>query len=372
MTPRTAQRALLAALALLGTGPRLAADPAPTVVTDAEQLHRALRGAGPGTQVLLEPGTYTGGLHVVALRGARGRPVVVGARDPAHPPVLRGGANAIQLTDPQHVVLQDLVVAGQTGNGINVDDGGTPDSPAKDVVLRRLTVRDIGPEGNRDGVKLSGVVAFRVEECTVERWGSGGSAVDMVGCRDGTIQTCVFRHAPGSGGSGVQAKGGTRDVVVRRCRFEDAGSRAVNVGGSTGLEYFRPPLATWDGERFEAKDVVVEDSTFTGSQAPAAFVGVDGAIFRRNAIDTPGRWAFRILQETRAEGFVPCRRVRIEDNRISFRSDRWSEGGVNVGPGTDAASFTFARNAWTCTDAPRRTRDLVRLPVPEQDGRYPE
>jgi hypothetical protein len=229
----------------------------------------------------------------------------------------------------------------------------------------------VGPEGNRDGIKLSGVASFRVEECTVERWGSGGSAVDMVGCRDGTIQHCVFRHAPGSGGSGVQAKGGTRDVVVRRCRFEDAGSRAVNVGGSTGLEYFRPPLATWTGERYEAKDVVVEDSTFTGSQAPAAFVGVDGAIFRRNVIDAPGRWAFRILQETRAEGFVPCRRVRIEDNRISFRSDRWSEGGVNVGPGTDPGSFTFARNAWTCTDQPQRTRELVRLPVPELDGRYP-
>jgi hypothetical protein len=101
-----------------------------------------------------------------------------------------------------------------------------------------------------------------------------------------------------------------------------------------------------------------------------AFVGVDGATFRWNTVVEPGRWAARILQETRAEGFVPCRGGEFADNVVVFRADRWAEGGVNVGPGTDPASFRFARNVWWCADAPARTRALVRPPVAEADGRY--
>ena len=112
-----------------------------------------------------------------------------------------------------------------------------------------MVVRDIGPTGNRDGIKLSGVDDFRVEGCTVERWGSGGSGIDMVGCHRGEIVGCTFRHGDTTGDSGVQAKGGSRDVVIRRCRFEHAGQRAVNLGGSTGLAFFRPKP-----EGYEARD----------------------------------------------------------------------------------------------------------------------
>ena len=33
-----------------------------------------------------------------------------------------------------------------------------------------------------------------------------------------------------------------RDVLIERCRFDKAGQRAVNIGGSTGLAYFRAGL----------------------------------------------------------------------------------------------------------------------------------
>jgi len=82
----------------------------------------------------------------------------------------------------------------------------------------------------------------------------------------------------------------------------------------------------------------------------------------------PNWWLARILQENRAEGFVPSRRGEIADNLIVFRSDRWSEGGVNRGDGTEPATFVFARNFWFCADAPGRTRELLRLPDEEKDG----
>jgi hypothetical protein len=339
----------------------------PAPVKTREEIVRALAGAKPGTRVRIAPGTYEGGITVEGPRGTPEAPVVVEAQNPANPPVFVGGGNAFHFRGPSHLVLRSLVAEGWTGNGVNVDDAGTPGG-ARDVTLEGLVVRNDGPRGNRDGLKLSGVAGFRVLRCTVLRWGRGGSAVDLVGCRDGTIEGCTFRHDEGSEGTGVQAKGGSRDVVVRGCRFEHAGDRGVNVGGSTGLEWFRPPLAQWKGERWEAKDVTVDGNVFVGGRAPVAFVGVDGASFRNNTVWMPTAWAVRILQETTAEGFVPSRRGSITNNVFAFRSD-W-RGAVNVGPGTEPKSFAFDANWWWCVDAPARTRELVVLPSPQKGPRW--
>lgn len=338
-----------------------ASDKPTRAVTEIEQLREALAHAQPGETIRIEPGEYRGGLSIQGLRGEPGKPIILRASDPKHPPAFRG-TTGIHLARAAHVELHDLVVSGATGNGINIDDGGTLDRPSHHIVLRNVVVRDIGPTGNRDGIKLSGVDDFRVEGCTVERWGSGGSGIDMVGCHRGEIVGCTFRHGDTTGDSGVQAKGGSRDIVIRRCRFQHAGQRAVNLGGSTGLAFFRPRP-----EGYEAKDITVEDCTFDGSLTPVAFVGVDGATVRHNTIYRPRRWGFRILQETREPGFVPCRNGRFLENVVAYRSDEMAVP-INIGDATDPQSFTVARNAWYCLDAPDRSRP--QLSIPEKDGLY--
>lgn len=160
-------------------------------------------------------------------------------------------------------------------------------------------------------------------------------------------------------------KGGSSGVVVKDCEFHDAGSRAVNLGGSTGLEFFRPPIGEWKGDKWEAKDLVVEGNLFVGGEASVAFVGVSGAVVRCNTFVEPRKWVVRILQETRAEGFVPCRRGVFESNLVVFRSS-WSSGGVNVGDATAPDTFVFAKNWWWCAD--RSERSEPSLPVRERDG----
>lgn len=333
-------------------------------VADDAALRAALREAKPGTTIAIAPGTYRGGIELRGLTGAEGRPIVIAGASREQPPLFEGGACAFHLRDVAWIELADFAVSGASGNGINVDDDGSAETPAHDVVLRRLAVRDIGGSGNQDGLKLSGVVRFRVEGGTIERWGAQGSGIDLVGCHDGVIEGVTLRQREGAGGSGVQVKGGSSRVTIRACRFEEAGSRAVNLGGSTGLQWFRPPLGR--PPHAEARELLVERCTFLGSDAPIAFVGVDGAIVRSNTLYLPRRWALRILQETTQPGFVPCRNGRFERNLVVFRSDRWSEGGVNVGTGTDAASFAFADNWWWCADAPARS--APRLPRAEDGG----
>ncbi|GIV17142.1 MAG: hypothetical protein KatS3mg022_2577 [Armatimonadota bacterium] len=337
-----------------------------TRVQNASQLRQAIRNARPGDTILLAPGEYEGGLFFENVHGQPGKPIIIAGEEPSNPPVIRGGGECLHISKASHLEIRHLVLVGARNNGLNIDDGGQYDSPAHHIVLQGITVRDIGPEGNCDGIKLSGVTDFRVEGCTIERWGDGGQGIDMVGCHRGVIEGCSLRFVDDKG-YGIQAKGGCTDITVRRCRFEHAGARAMQIGGSTGLQFFRPPLKP-GGEHAEARNITVEGCTFIGSTAAVGFVGVDGATFRFNTIYRPRRWAIRILQETRAEGFVPCRNGRFTDNLVVFRSGEWFEGGVNIGPFTAPETFTFARNWWYCEDAPERSNPT--LPVPEKEGVY--
>lgn len=330
-------------------------------VASLAELRAAAAKAGPGDRIVLASGRYEGSVHLEGLRGEAGRVITIAGASGAGRPVIRGGMTALQLSRCAWVTIEDLIVEGAAGNGLNIDDGGDLEKPAPGVTVRRVAVRDIGPGGNCDGIKLSGLVEFRVEDCEVERWGSGGSGIDMVGCRAGVIERCTLRHGDTAGASGIQMKGGSRDITVRECRFEHAGRRALNIGGSTGLEFFRPRPGS-----FEAAGITVERCTIIGSEAAIAFVGVDGAVARFNTIYHPRRWAVRILQETRGPGFVPSRGGRLSDNLFVF--DVPEARHPNIGDLTDAASFTFERNVWYCDTDPARSEP--RLPSGEVDGVY--
>lgn len=361
-----------------------AAEPTDLRVRDAAGLRAALAVAMPGTRLLLAGGAYGGGFQRSNLRGEPGRPIVIAAADPKNPPVFSNAKTGLQLSNPAHLELRGLVFEKLSDNGLNLDDGGVfaeGEGGAHHIVLRDLVSRDVGTTGNQDGIKLSGLRDFRIEGCTIERWGTGGgSAIDLVGCHRGVIIDCVIRHrepAPPNC-TGVQCKGGTSDVAILRSRFEHAGGRAVNIGGSTGRPFFRPPLAAVAAPasvtavapaiQAEARAIRVEGNTFVGGVAPVAFVGVDGAVVRFNTIERPGRWALRILQENRASDFVACRNGVFSDNVISFDSASWASGGVNLGAGTAPETFSFARNWWWCRDIPDRSRPT--LPTPEVEGVY--
>jgi len=333
-------------------------------VSDANGFNRAIAAAKPGDTILLAPGEYANNFYFRSVHGTAKEPITIAAVDPSKPPRLVGKNAPLHLSGASYLELKDLELTGASGNGLNIDDVGDPTKPTHHITLRNLRVRDIGPKGNRDGIKLSGVDDFLVENCTVENWGSNGSGIDMVGCHRGVIESCIFRKG---GSNGVQTKGGCLEITIRKCKFEDAGERAVNIGGSTGDDSFRPRLKDFpDKGRYEAKNIRVEGCTFVGSSSPIAFVGVDGAVVRYNTIYRPGRYAIRILQEKTDAGFVPCRNGVFENNVVVFRSDAWVTGGVNIGGNTEPKSFQFANNLWYCEDRPSRSTPT--LPTVEKGG----
>ena len=339
--------------------------PAPTGIAvaagDGDSFRAAVEAAGPGDRIEVPPGEYGNGYFFTGLRGTAGNPIVIAATDPDDPPTFSGGVEGIHLIQPQYVELINLRFSDQSGNGLNIDDGGDSERPARQIVLQGLEVIDVGPDGNHDGIKLSGLIDFKVEDCTVARWGRSGSGIDLVGCHQGTITGCTFRHGDDAGSSGIQIKGGSADILVRSNHFEHSGSRAINIGGSTGLQFFRPrPYAG-----YEAARITVEGNVFVGSTAPVAFVSADGAAFRFNTLFRPTGWVLRILQENLTEGFIPCRDGVVTDNLILFRSDELRTV-VNIGPDTESGTFQFARNLWFALDNP--SASTPELPSVEVDG----
>lgn len=331
-------------------------------VSNRAELAAALSSAKPGHTILIAPGEYQGNLWASNLRGTKDRKITIAGSDKSNPPRIRGGSTGIQLSQVSHLEIRDLSISGISANGINIDDGGSITSPSHHITLKRITVGDL-PQGNHDGIKLSGVDDFAVEECKVSRW--GGSGIDMVGCHRGAIKSCEFREGADSG---VQAKGGSSEIRIESCLFVNGGQRGVNIGGSTGAAFFRPSLQTMGNMRYEAKQISVNGCMFVGGGAAVAFVGVDGADVSFNTMVNPSRWVMRILQETTDRDFVPCQYGQFTDNLVVFTSSNWSAGGVNVGPNTRPTTFRFARNFWFCADSPDVSRPT--LPMPEQDGVY--
>jgi hypothetical protein len=349
--------------ALLAAVHSTAAGAVVEVATRAE-LVAALENAAPGTEIRLAGGAYAGGLSVAALRGTADAPIVIAAGDGQNPPIIEGGAAGMHLQSPEHVEIRGLVFASASGNGVNIDDSGDVAAPARHVVLREVVVRDIGPRGNADGIKLSGLDDFQVVDCRIERWGDGGSGIDMVGCHRGVIERSQFFGPGGEQANAIQTKGGSREIVIRRCRIEEPGGRGVNIGGSTGLDYFRPRDAP-----YEAAEITVEDCELLGGVAAVAFVGVDGALVQHNTIYCPQRWAVRFLQESTAARFAPCRRGKFINNVVAFRASDVRQA-VNIGPGTAPETFEFAGNLWACLDRPGDAGRIASTPAPDHDVAY--
>lgn len=329
-------------------------------------LGRAARAARPGTAIRLRAGVHAGGAFVENLRGAADAPIWLGGAPGEARPVIEGGGEALHLVRPAYLVVHDLEVRRTTANGINADDGGaTADAAAAHhLVFRGLDIHDVGGTGNQDCLKLSGVYDVDVRESAFRACGGGGSGsgIDIVGGHRVRVARSRFQ---GMAGNAVQAKGGSTDIEVWANEMRDAGGRAVNMGGSTGFTFFRPPLGAVNAE---ARDVRVIANVIAGGDAPVAYVGCVDCLVAHNTLVDPGRWVARILQETTSRDgftFLPASGGRFVNNLITFKRSGLSTF-VNVGANTAPETFRFARNLWYASDAPARSQPS--LPVPEEGG----
>jgi len=326
--------------------------------------------ATPGTAVIVHAGTYAGGGFVSGLAGQADAPIWIGGAVGETRPVIAGGSEGLHFIRARYVVIHDLEVRDAANNGINCDDGGDCADPlaSHHLIFRNLYIHDIGGSGNQDGLKLSGINHYFVLDCEITACGGSGSGsgIDHVGCHHGLIARCYLHDLSANA---VQCKGGSEDLEIRWCVLHEAGQRAVNLGGSTGFQYFRPPLSTTE-PNVEARDIRVVANVIEGTWASVAFVGCVDSVVADNTIVDPHNWIIRILQETTSSGgyeFLPCGDNRFENNLVYFDRGDLSTY-VNIGSDTAPETFSFSNDLWYAHDNPGASKPT--LPVEETDGIY--
>lgn len=316
----------------------------------------AARAAVPGDTILLHSGTYTGDQSLQGLQGKPGKWIYIIAEKNGAV-LFKGGTSAWKGSDIAYLHIEGVVFSGQTGNGLNVDDGGSYASPSHHIVFRHCVFRDMAATGNNDLLKLSGVDDLTIRQCTFLNGSPGGSGVDMVGCHNSLILQCRFEN---TGANALQMKGGSSHIRVEACVFKNAGSRAINLGGSTGQAFFRPANAAW-----EAADLKVYSNVFIGSEVPVAFVGCVRSEVVNNTIYKPKRWVIRILQENKdTVRFVKCADNTFRNNIICI--DGQLRTACSIGAGTAPESFTFSNNLWFHTG--NGSWPGPQLPASEKNG----
>ena len=301
-------------------------------------IREALLNATPGTRITIAAGNYAPIGALSNIQGTAQAPISLVANGTVS--IDGGNANtALQLTDARYVVIDGLTIQNTLPHGINIDDGGSYDTPSDNIVLRNMHFRNIGDGGNNDCLKISGVDNFYIEDSEFENCNQG-EAIDMVGCHDGVITGNYFHDIPRNA---MNTKGGTANILIHGNRFIDISQRAINAGGSTGTAYFRPLNATYEGNEIQ---VVANIFVRTGS-TPVAFVGCDTCVFANNTIIEPQQYIARILEENtdRTAGAYGY----FINNIIVFNTSQVSTF-VNVGAGTNPVTFTFDSNLWYAQD----------------------
>ena len=307
----------------------------------------------PGDTILLFPGNYSGSNFISDLHGTESDPIYIIGTD-VETVIFGGGSLGMQLSQVSYLHIQKLSFTGHTGNGFNIDDGGTFATPTHHLIIQNCRFYNMGANGNNDFLKMSGVDYFEVSGCTFLHGAAGGSGIDMVGCHHGEIHNNDFQNL---GSNCIQAKGGTQFISIYQNRFENGGQRTLNLGGSTGLEFFRPQNAP-----FEAADLDVYANIFIGSTAPIAYVGCVRVHVVNNTIITPGNWIMRILQETvDPDRFLPCGDNSFINNLVYFTNAISTH--VNIGPDTAPNTFAFSNNLWYNSSSPGNS--TPNLPVVE-------
>ncbi|HJL15425.1 MAG TPA: right-handed parallel beta-helix repeat-containing protein [Sandaracinaceae bacterium LLY-WYZ-13_1] len=297
--------------------------------------------ATPGTRVRVAGGTY-GRVSLDPLAGEPGRPIAFVADGAVT--IDASDGTGWRMTDSSYVVLEGFTIENAQVHGMNLDDGGSFDTPMHHLVLRGLTVRDAGSGGNNDCIKMSGVDDFWILDSDVSGC-DRGEIVDMVGCHRGVIHGNVFHDTVQNG---VQAKGGSADTLIHGNVFRDIPGRGVNAGGSTGLAFFRPTDAPHEAARIRIVANVFE-RVGAESGAPVAYVGCDACAFVHNTVIEPRTWVARILQESTDARFVPSRNGVFASNLVVVSVDDLSTW-VNVGPDTAPETFTFSHDLWYALD----------------------
>lgn len=309
----------------------------------------------PGDEIILLPGEHQPGL-LDHLHGTSDEPITIRGIDPKRPPVIKAERYGIRLRNATHVNIQNVVIQEAKVSGLHV----TSESAAKrtpvvekcqSISIRDVVIRRTGREGVRHGLWLVDLEDVEIENVTIDGW--SGAGMEIHGCRRVHINDCQLTGRDEfSEHFGLRLRGGTNQVWVKDCAFEDAGEIVLAIGWRTGVEDFYPPLEPSPTERvlernkrFEVDQVQVRQCVVQGGTCAAAFKHAGTVQFRSNTIHRPRLTVFAFDAPHDDPRLADNKKVIIGSNLIV-----WQPGDVQhlamFGASAKPDGIRLERNLW--------------------------
>lgn len=312
----------------------------------------------PGDEVILMPGRHRDA-SIESLMGTAKKPIVIRGADPDDPPVIEAEREGIRIKRAAHLTIKNVKIVGGTIAGISITDplplppasaDPSQQAPAEEsgvgIVVQNVSITKVGPRGQRHALVLTGLRQSRVQDCTFEGW--GGSAIEVVACREIAILRCAFTGIKDfTQHHGIRVRAGSDRVLIESCRFDNAGERVVSFGGMSESKEFRPPPPgeAGAGKVAEATRVSVERSIIKGGRCAVTYVHADDCLFRNNTILRPKICPLALLSEHEDPRFTAGQR-----NIFGLNIIVWEPGDlqrlIEIGPRASSEKFLIESNVW--------------------------
>jgi hypothetical protein len=297
--------------------------------------------ATPGTFIKLAPGVHAANQFIPNLRGTPTAPIWIGGEWGTVPRIL-GGAEGLHLTRPAYVVIQNLEIANQTANAINIDDGVAHTTDTEAIAIINVSAHDVAASSDSACFKVAGVQGLVLYDSRARRCMHG---VDLVGVHGGIVARTMF---DATYARTAVARGGSTDIDFRQNFISDGGGYVFELGGITAPSQFRPALST-TMPNAEARRVRVFNNFLIGNMGTAfVFNTCSDCLVAHNYTGGNPNYLIRILQETQAQGgftFEPTK-----DGRVINNTFQWTNGLFSLveydAIRTQAGTFRFSHNLW--------------------------
>lgn len=313
----------------------------------------------PGDEIILMPGKHKPGI-VDVLEGTAKDPIIIRGVDPEHPGEIVADRDGMRIREIRNVVIRDLIVTGGSISGISIGgSNGASEDAVHNVTIRNVTVKRVGPRGQRHAIACMGLNIVRIENCQFEGW--GGAAVDLAACREAKVIGCSLKGLTDfSQLFGVRVRAGTNNVLIERCRFDNAGKIAVCLGAASSLEDFIPALSTEaePGSVFEAAYVTVEQCVILDSLCAVVYDHSRDCAVQRNTIVRPRQTVIALLAEQTDPRFSAGHNNIFGGNIVV-----WEPGDLKsfaeVAAKADGKAFFMFPNLWWSTQSPDERAKLA-------------
>jgi hypothetical protein len=315
----------------------------------------------PGDEIILMPGRHKPAIFE-KLQGTRDAPITIRGldRNRDNIPIISAARHGILITDPQHIIIENLHVTGASIAGIALRSlPATSTEPTQNadalntanVRLRNVTVTKVGPAGRRDAIEIVGQDHVSIERCEFEGW--GGAAIAMIASRNVTIHDCTFKAlADHTQTEGVLMRAGTSRIIITNCRFEMANGPSIVAGGKSEPTAFQPAVAddAKPGSVYEALHIQVMRCVFRNSQAPIVMQSADNVLARSCTFHRPKTCVIMFDHKHDDLRFAPAARFIFGDNLVV-----WEPGDLMMytlaPPSVDLRNLMWEQNLWWSSES---------------------